>query len=141
MVAIIAAAIIILSYSKVYAYPQDAASITGTVIRVVDGDTIDAKLANGETVRIRLTFANTPERGEPGWKNATDFTKTNCPPGSMIIMDPDAGQPKSFNRNVAKVFCTVMQNQELLESGHATANTARYCPISEFATERWTGCS
>ncbi len=34
------------------------------LVKVVDGDTIDVKLKNGETERIRLIGIDTPERGE-----------------------------------------------------------------------------
>lgn len=115
----------------------------GVVLKIVDGDTIDAKLANNETVRIRFTLANTPERSTmPGWLAATEFTKERCPVGSTIIMDPDAKQPLSYKRNVAKVFClaSILQNSELVEYGLAVINESRWCPKTEFKAETWTGC-
>ena len=44
------------------------------VARVIDGDTIDV-LLNGETERIRFIGIDTPERGEPGFSEATDFVR------------------------------------------------------------------
>jgi endonuclease YncB( thermonuclease family) len=38
-------------------------TLTGTVTRVVDGDTLDVTLANGKRERIRLLGIDTPERG------------------------------------------------------------------------------
>jgi endonuclease YncB( thermonuclease family) len=133
-----------ISLTYAYGYPQRGPPIAGVVTKIVDGDTIDAKLANNETVRIRFTMANTPERSSmAGWLPATTFTKTMCPVGGAIIMDPDAGQPKSYQRNVAKVFCLHMflQNEELLKGGYAVVNHTRWCPLSEFAKESWTGCT
>jgi endonuclease YncB( thermonuclease family) len=131
-----------LSIGIVYAYPQRGAPIAGVVTKIVDGDTIDAKLTNNETVRIRLTLSNTPERGEAGWLSATTFTKVMCPVGTAIIMDPDAGQPKSYNRNVAKVFCLhlFLQNEELLRGRYAVVNQSRWCHLTEFAKEPWSTC-
>ena len=138
--------IILLTFtvSLAYGYPQKGPPIAGVVTKIVDGDTIDAKLANNETVRIRFTIANTPERSSmAGWLPATAFTKTMCPIGTTIIMDPDAGQPKSYNRNVAKVFClhVFLQNEELLKGGYAVVNHSRWCPLTEFKAEAWTGCA
>ena len=129
--------------STVYAYPQKGPAIPGTVTKIIDGDTIDAKLANNETVRIRFTLADTPERGEPGWREATAYTKAKCPVGSIIIMDPDSGQGKSYKRNVAKVFCNNMLliNDALVDNGYGDINQTRYCARTEFKTENWTGCN
>ena len=46
------------------------------LIRAVDGDTIDCEVDLGYTVfvrvRYRLTGVDTPERGQPGFHEATD---------------------------------------------------------------------
>src|SRR5439155_347254 len=41
--------------------PQPASLIKGSVVRVVDGDTIRVRLANGRTERVRLIGMDTPE--------------------------------------------------------------------------------
>jgi micrococcal nuclease len=50
-----------------------------TVYNVVDGDTCDIEIDLGFSVktrhRFRLSRINTPERGEQGWKEATDKLK------------------------------------------------------------------
>lgn len=45
-----------------------------SVVRVVDGDTVDL-LAGGLVVRCRLTGIDAPERGEPGYRAATEYTR------------------------------------------------------------------
>ena len=46
----------------------------GVNTRVIDGDTIEAQI-QGKSERLRLLAVNTPERGQPGSKEATAFTK------------------------------------------------------------------
>lgn len=105
----------------------------GTVTRIIDGDTLDV----GDT-RIRLALVNTPERGDAGYSEATDFTASLCPVGSTVLVDQDDGQLQDvYNRMVAKVFCGGENlNAALLESGHAGVLTT-YCDESEFASEAW----
>lgn len=49
------------------------------VINVVDGDTLDAVVDAGFSIktthRFRLARINTPEKGQPGFKEATDFLR------------------------------------------------------------------
>lgn len=110
-----------------------AECFTGTVTKIVDGDTLDV----GD-IRIRLALVNTPEMGEPGYSEATTFTNLLCPVGSTVLVDEDDGQKSgSYGRMVAKVFCTGrILNAELLYDGHAVMYT-QYCNISEFASESW----
>jgi endonuclease YncB( thermonuclease family) len=110
-----------------------AECFTGTVTRIVDGDTLDI-----DGTRIRLALVNTPEIGEPGYSEATAFTKSLCPVGSTALVDQDDGQEwDRFGRMVAKVFCGErILNAELLYAGHAGMFT-QFCSISEFAGESW----
>lgn len=110
-----------------------AGCFTGTVTKIVDGDTLDVG-----TTRIRLALVNTPERGEPGYSEATAFTKSLCPVGSTVLVDEDDGQKSgSYGRMVAKVFCDGrILNTELLDAGVASIYT-QYCNVSEFAGESW----
>jgi endonuclease YncB( thermonuclease family) len=54
--------------------PIDSATptpvVTGSVTYVVDGDTLDARLAAGSEERVRLAGIDTPERGECGYSEA-----------------------------------------------------------------------
>jgi len=49
------------------------------IANVVDGDTCDISLSLGFSVTVKLRFRlsniNTPERGQPGWQEATDFLR------------------------------------------------------------------
>ena len=50
-----------------------ALCMTDTIIKIVDGDTIDT-----EQYRIRLALADTPEKYESGFADATSFTGNLC---------------------------------------------------------------
>lgn len=110
-----------------------AECFTGEVTKIVDGDTLDV----GD-IRIRLALVNTPERGDPGFSEATTFTSLLCPVGSTVLVDEDDGQTSgSYGRMVAKVFCDGrILNAELLYAGHAEIYT-QYCGVSEFGAESW----
>lgn len=113
-----------------------ARCFSGTVERVVDGDTMDIA-----GTRIRLALVDTPEVGEPGHAEAKVFTEAICRLGSQALVDEDDGQTEeSFDRLIAVVMCGDRNlNAELLASGHGVL-AASFCPVSEFAAEPWTGC-
>ena len=105
----------------------------GIVTDVIDGDTIRIE----DDVTIRFAMVNTPERGENGYGEATEFTSSLCPVGSKVIVDEDDGQTEgSYGRMVAKVYCNdgMLVNEELLKEGHATLYR-NFCEVSEFAAE------
>lgn len=110
-----------------------AACFTATVTKIVDGDTLDVG-----SIRIRLALTNTPERGQPLYKEATQFTATLCLVGSTVLIDEDDGQTEgSYDRMIAKVYCgSKILNAELLHAGLAVIDT-RFCDESEFAIEDW----
>lgn len=105
----------------------------GTVTRITDGDTLRVN-----DIPIRLALVNTPERGELGYVEATNFSSSICPVDSVALIDEDDGQTGgSFGRMVAKVYCGgKMLNEELLEAGHAGIYS-QFCNRSEFADEGW----
>jgi endonuclease YncB( thermonuclease family) len=107
----------------------------GVITEIVDGDTIDVN-----NVRIRFSMINTPESGEAGYNEATDFTESICPVGSNALVDEDDGQKEgSYDRLIGVVYCngsTTSVNQLLLEHGKAIVYED-FCEVSEFANEKW----
>jgi micrococcal nuclease len=110
-----------------------ARCFTGKVTRIVDGDTIDVN-----DIRIRLALVNTPEQGQPLYRDARQFTASLCPVGSTVLVDEDDGQTEgSFNRMIGKVFCgDRVLNAQLLEAGLGEI-LQRFCSESEFSSEEW----
>ena len=117
-----------------------ALCVTAKVQRIVDGDTIYI-----EGYKVRLSLTDTPEKDEPGFFEATNFTKKLCPVGSIVTVDQDDRQSYDvYNRLLGKMYCNdKILNSELLLYGHATILT-QYCSTSEFAEEKWAkqfGCA
>ena len=108
----------------------------GKVEFIFDGDTIQV-----EGCKIRLPLVDTPEKGEPGYEEATNFTASLCPKGSTVLVDQDDLQPHDkYDRTLAKVICSDKDlSAELVKNGHAKISK-KYCNTSEFADESWTGC-
>ena len=108
---------------------------SGTVTETVDGDTIDVN-----NIRIRLSMVNTPERGEAGYWDATDFTESLCSVGTNALVDEDDGQKEgSYDRVIGVVYCngsSTSLNQLLLEDGKAIVYE-EFCDVSEFANDKW----
>lgn len=76
------------------------------VLRWVDGDTVDALVDLGFRVETRIRFrlygVNTPERGQPLYKEATDHALDLAPIGSYVRLRTH-GTGK-YGRWLAEVF-------------------------------------
>ena len=110
-----------------------AGCFTGTVDKVIDGDTI---VVNG--IHVRLALTSTPELDGTYGIEAKEFTQSICPVGSTALVDEDDGQiGGSYGRTIAKVYCNkTLLNSILLEKGLATIDTT-FCDGSEFYAENW----
>ena len=106
---------------------------TGTITRIVDGDTLDV-----DNQRIRLVLIDAPENNQPGFDEATNVVKRICRMGEEAVVDQDGMQMyDNYDRMVAKVSCDgKLVNEELLKSGHATIMEF-FCDKSEFSGEDW----
>ena len=110
----------------------------GTVTEVIDGDTLKV---DNETVRLALV--NAPELGEEGYDEAKEYVYDSCVIGRTAVVDQDDNQTEgSYGRLVGKVYCV---NHISLNEGLANRNLVtideRFCEVSEFADEEWTGCN
>lgn len=113
--------------------------LVGNVTHVADGDTLDI---NGIT--IRLSLVNTPERGQPGFKEAKNFVISTCF-GKKGELDVDDGQRRGdrYGREIGVVYCNGINLNEKLMDNHLANILTDYCDISEFSNEKWakSGCS
>lgn len=100
-----------------------------TLVRVIDGDTIVVKIDDVEE-RIRFIGVDTPEKGSPGFQEATDFVKESL--GEKVWLESDGRNRDRFDRLRRYVWITKpedrndkeqikeqMLNARLLEKGHA----------------------
>ena len=67
-----------------------------TVIRVIDGDTIelliDLGLYNYQRTKIRLAGINTPERGQEGYREAKAFVSDLLEEGEVVVRTHKVGK-------------------------------------------------
>ena len=118
----------------------DARCFTGTVTKIIDGDTIHV---NDQSVRFALTSA--PGLQGYGGIDARDFIQTICPVGSEVLVDEDDGKIlDSYDQMVGMVTCNDMiLNKELVDAGLGHFED-RFCSSSEFANLSWAikyGCN
>lgn len=101
-----------------------------TVVRWVDGDTLDAVVDVGFAAtrieRLRLYGVNTPGRAEPGWSAASAAAATLAPVGTAITIRTHHARAETFGRYVAEVWLPDGRDLPaiLVATGHATAVVA-----------------
>ncbi len=99
------------------------------VRRVVDGDTLDLTLtrdigfhlATTATIRVRLVTVDTPERGQPGWAEASRFVHAWIM--ASVGLRAETYKTDSFGRWLADLYRADDRSdtltQALLRTGHA----------------------
>ncbi len=114
----------------------------GYVTKITDGDTIEV---DGKSIRFALV--NTPEYGEYGYSQATNYIKKICPVGSIAVVDEDDRQTQgSYGRIIALIHCENVPtslNEAVVGVGLAEISTS-FCSKSEFASQAWAqkyGCA
>ena len=105
-----------------------AASLEGTVVRVVDGDTIHVRVAE-RVEKVRYIGVNTPEvhhprKGEePGGREAMAVNRTLVD-GRRVRLETDVRSRDRYGRLLAYVWVgDVMINAELVRRGYAQVMT------------------
>ena len=98
-----------------------------TIVRVIDGDTVDAKIM-GHEERIRLIGIDTPETVKPHTPvqcygpDASAFTKHTLPPGTLVMIVRDAEARDDYGRLLGYVYRSsddLFVNLELATLGFA----------------------
>ncbi|ATW86868.1 micrococcal nuclease [Halohasta litchfieldiae] len=134
---------------------------TVTVTRVIDGDTVEIRYANGQTDTLRLLGVDTPEttlgRGSPdefegipdtpagrdhlyNWgQRATQFAEAELAGEEVrIVVDPTADRRGSYGRLLVYVYVDGENfNKRLLSDGYARLYDSTFSQREPFAaTER-----
>lgn len=92
--------------------------LVGEVIKIVDGDTIDVQLDSGP-IRVRFHGIDTPERGQPWFKESTDALSALIE-NKRVQIEPF--EQDRYERLVGIVFLDDLDvNAELVKRGHAWA--------------------
>lgn len=102
-----------------------AAARTATVLRVVDGDTILVRGANGRNERVRYIGVDTPESVKPNspvecfGHEASAYNK-RLVQGRKVRLVPDREAEDKFGRSLAFVYVGgVFVNAQMLRGGYA----------------------
>ncbi|MGM7666621.1 thermonuclease family protein [Microbacterium sp. A93] len=110
-----------------------------TVVRVIDGDTIDAEV-NGDVERVRLLNVDTPENKHPEkavqclGPEATDFLEDLLAPGDRIELVYDVERTDRYDRTLAGVYKDEsLVNADIAEAGLGVA--VLYEPNDRFYQE------
>ncbi|KQQ86991.1 hypothetical protein ASF64_19330 [Arthrobacter sp. Leaf137] len=97
---------------------------SGTVVRVVDGDTLVASINNADHT-IRLLNVDTPETKDPNQPveclgpEASKYLEEKLPPGTKIKLEFDAERHDKYGRTLAGVFAPdgSLVNAEIAREG------------------------
>lgn len=89
--------------------------------RVIDGDTIEVS-GDGQISRVRLLCINTPERGKPGCKEATEFLRRKVEGREISLeRDPEHADVDRFGRKLRYVWLGgELVNAQIIRAGHST---------------------
>lgn len=106
----------------------------GTVVKVVDGDTIDVMLGDGqdgEVYRVRYIGMNTPEQDQACYQEATD-ANADLVDGQTVYLRRDESEVDQFDRLLRYVYVGgTLINAQLVADGWAEA--VEYPPDTAFA--------
>ncbi len=99
----------------------DQGGDTAQVTRIIDGDTIDVKLADGTTERVRYVGVNTPESDQVCYSEATQanslFVKNKT-----VRLVKDSSDRDQYGRLLRYVYVgDLFVNKALVEQGYAEA--------------------
>lgn len=117
-------AILLPWFAGVQPSPRVGAHFTATVVHVVDGDTIDVRVAStGERVRIRVHGIDAPERGEPFSQVALRFTRATVFSRVVTIEGRDVD---AYGRLVGRVRVDGVDLSEALARAGLACHYRRY---------------
>ena len=93
------------------------------VINVIDGDTIDVDL-DGIEYRVRYIGVDTPERGDPFYREATDYNR-QLVGGETVILVKDISDTDRYGRLLRYIYLPdgTFVNAELISAGVARVVT------------------
>lgn len=97
---------------------------TATVVKVVDGDTVDLEVDLGLRVyhkgRFRLAHINAPEHNAEGGTAATEYLKTLLPVGAEVLVLTHKDQTEKYGRWLVSVSAGETNvNTAMIQAGHA----------------------
>jgi endonuclease YncB( thermonuclease family) len=125
------------SWPRAAGAEPDSPRLAGTVVGVVDGDTVDVRLASG-MIRLRLHAIDAPESGQPHGK-AAKMALSGLVFGKAVEVEPF--EQDRYDRLVARIWRGDDDiNAAMLKGGHAWtyrryASEAAYCAYESAARD------
>jgi endonuclease YncB( thermonuclease family) len=102
--------------------PTDTQRQPATVIRVIDGDTIEVDL-DGVLYQVRYIGMDTPERSDPNWELAS-AANADLVSGKIVTLVTDVSETDPYNRLLRYVVADgVFVNHTLVLLGYARTTT------------------
>ena len=96
-------------------------------VKTIDGDTVDALVDLGfgifKAMRIRLAVVDTPEKSQPGWSKATEFTKSWFEAHPEFILRTNKDRSGGFDRYLG--YCYSLDMTEDVSSLLLTKGLAK----------------
>ncbi|MCW4466230.1 thermonuclease family protein [Glutamicibacter sp. MNS18] len=116
--------------------PKDS---RGTIVKVIDGDTVDMRIA-GEMTRVRLLNIDTPETVHPNMEveclgpEASNYLKSLLSPGDKVKLEYDIERTDRYGRTLAGVYKDdSLVNADIAAAGLGIA--VKYEPNTRFYPE------
>jgi micrococcal nuclease len=107
---------------EVLCVPSTNQRVQATVVRIVDGDTIEVNI-DGTEYTLRYIGVDTPEIGAPGGSEATEFNRSLVE-GKSVILVKDVSEVDYFDRLLRYVFVDdKFINFELVNTGYAVSGS------------------
>lgn len=114
--------------------PVPAYVYNATVLRWVDGDTVDLDIDLGFHVhtnsRCRLLGIDTPERGRTNWAEASAYAKKAAPAGTGVVIESQLSADKYGRLLVTVHVGDRIINQSLIDAGLAVSYGGGHKPDS-----------
>lgn len=106
--------------------PPDAIKVS--LVRVIDGDTIDVRMPNNSFDRVRLLFIDTPERTQPGYNEATEALQKllGCATVRLEYERPGVVERCKYGRILAHVWADGALTSVAMIKGGYTAYWTQY---------------
>ncbi|MDI6815919.1 MAG: thermonuclease family protein [Actinomycetota bacterium] len=96
---------------------------TGKVVRIIDGDTIEVRLTDGQVRKVRYIGIDTPERSEDLYTEATR-ANARLVDGKEVSLVKDISETDRYGRLLRYVYVgETFINAELVRQGYAAAAT------------------
>jgi len=146
-VAVLAAGVCLPAFVATAQQPERTPAV---VTHIVDGDTIDVVVTHSETVteehRVRYIGMDTPERGKPYWREATEANR-QLVEDKTVLLEKDVSETDRYDRLLRYVYVEdgTFVNAELVRRGYALVayyppDVRHFYTLAQLQSEAYRAC-